>query len=233
MPERVPLALLPGLLCDGRLWAPQIDALADLAEPRVADFITQSSVGEMAESVLAAMPPRFDLAGLSMGGYVALEILRRAPERVLRLALLDTKADPDTEEQTARRRGLIELAERGEFKGVTPRLLPLLIHQARLEDEALTGVVTAMAEAVGKAAFLRQQQAIMTRPDSRPTLVKVTCPTLVLCGREDALTPVDKHTAMAAGIRDARLVVVEGCGHLSTIERPEAVNEALRAWLAD
>ncbi len=233
MSERVPLALLPGLLCDAQLWAPQVSALADLAEPRIADFTSQSSIGEMAESVLAMMPPHFALAGLSMGGYVAFEILRRAPERILRLALLDTKADPDTEEQTARRRGLIELAEKGEFKGVTPRLLPLLIHEARLEDEILVGVVTAMAEAVGKAAFLRQQQAIMGRPDSRPTLVKISCPTLVLCGREDVLTPVDKHTAMAAGIRDARLLVIDDCGHLSTIERPEAVNGALRAWLAD
>ncbi len=232
MSERIPLALLPGLLCDARLWAPQVSALADLAEPRVADFTTQSSVGEMSESVLAAMPPRIALAGLSMGGYVAFEILRRAPERIPRLALLDTRADPDTEAQTARRRGLIELAEKGEFKGVTPRLLPLLIHQARLEDEPLVRVVTAMAEAVGKAAFLRQQQAIMGRPDSRPTLVGISCPTLVLCGREDALSPVDKHTAIAAGIRDSRLVLVENCGHLSTLERPEAVTRALRAWLA-
>ena len=231
MTERVPLALLPGLLCDARLWAPQVAALADLAEPWVADFTTQSSVGEMAESVLAAMPPRFALAGLSMGGYVALEVLRQAPDRVLRLALLNTQADPDSEAQTARRRGLLELAGKGEFKGVTPRLLPLLVHPARLDDEALVATVMAMAEAVGKAAFLRQQQAIMDRHDSRPTLVRISCPTLVLCGRQDALAPVDKHTTMAAGIRDARLVVVEDCGHLSTIERPEAVNRALRGWL--
>ena len=231
MPERVPLALLPGLLCDARLWAPQVEALADLAEPWVADLTTQNDVGAMAESVLSAMPPHFALAGLSMGSYVALEILRRAPERVLRLALLNTRADPDTEAQTARRRGLIELAEKGEFKGVTPRLLPLLVHETRLEDSQLVGTVMSMAEAVGKAAFLRQQQAIMGRPDFRPTLVRISCPTLVLCGRQDALNPVDKHTAVAAGIRDAQLVVIEDCGHLSTIERPEAVNEALRAWL--
>lgn len=231
MTERVPLALLPGLLCDARLWAPQVAALADLAEPWVADFTTQSSVGEMAESVLAAMPPRFALAGLSMGGYVALEVLRQAPDRVLRLALLNTQADPDSEAQTARRRGLLELAGKGEFKGVTPRLLPLLVHQARLDDAALVATVMAMAEAVGKAAFLSQQQAIMDRHDFRPTLVRISCPTLVLCGRQDALAPVDKHTTMAAGIRDARLVVVEDCGHLSTLERPEAVNRALRGWL--
>lgn len=232
MSERTPLALLPGLLCDARLWQPQVEALAGLAAPWVADFTTQDSIGAMAESVLAAMPERFALAGLSMGGYVAQEVLRQAPERVLKLALLDTKADPDTEEQTARRRGLIELAEKGEFKGVTPRLLPLLIHEERLEDEPLVATVLGMAEAVGKAAFLRQQQAILTRPDFLPGLVRIACPTLVLCGRQDALTPVDKHMAMAAGIRDARLVVIEDCGHLATLERPEAVNAALKDWLA-
>lgn len=231
MSEKLPLALLPGLLCDARLWQHQVEALEDLAAPWVADFTTQSSVAEMAESVLAAMPERFALAGLSMGGYVCFEILRRAPERVLRLALLDTKADPDSEDQTARRRDLIALANKGEFKGVTPRLLPLLIHEARLEEAPLTALVIDMAEAVGKAAFLRQQRAIMGRPDSRPVLVRIACPTLVLCGRQDRLTPVEHHTAMAAGIRDARLFVLEDCGHLATIERPEAVNRALRAWL--
>ena len=146
------------------------------------------------------MPERFALAGLSMGGYVCFEVLRRAPERVQRLALLDTKADPDSEAQTGRRRDLIALAERGQFKGVTPRLLPLLIHEARLEEAPLTElVIMDMAEAVGKAGFLRQQQAIMGRPDSRPLLVRIACPTLVLCGRQDRLTPVEHHTAMAAG----------------------------------
>jgi pimeloyl-ACP methyl ester carboxylesterase len=168
-----------------------------------------------------------------MGGYVALEIVRQAPERVARLALLDTQARADTAEITARRRGLIELAHKGEFKGVTPRLLPALLHPDRLQDDGLTATVTAMAEAVGQQAFLRQQQALMTRADLRPLLGKIGCPTLVLCGRQDALTPLPLSLEMAAAIPDATLVVLPRCGHLSTLERPDAVTAQLRAWLPD
>ena len=231
MTDKVPLALLPGLLCDAALWRPQVEALADVADCWVADFTTQDSIAAMADSVLAAMPARFALAGLSMGGYVALEIMARAPERVARLALLDTRPQADAPEETKRRRGLVELAEKGQFKGVTPRLLPLFIHEDRLEDEALTGIVTEMAQHVGKEAFIRQQRAIMGRRDQSATLVTIQVPTLVLCGREDALTPLEDHKAMAAGIAGARLVVIEDCGHLATLERPDEVNQALRAWL--
>lgn len=229
-----PLVLLPGLLCDAALWAPQVSALRGLADPiMIGDLTRHDSMAGMAEAVLAEAPPRFALAGLSMGGYCALEIMRRAPERVTRLALLDTSARPDTDEQRARRRGLIELAEKGEFKGVTPRLLPLLIHPDRLGDEALTATVMGMAERVGKEAFLRQQKAIMGRPDSRPDLARINCPTLVLVGRQDALTPVALHEEMAAGIPGARLVIIEDSGHLATLEKPEAINAALEDWLAN
>src|SRR5579883_3053484 len=189
MPQKIPLVLLPGLLCDAALWRSQVEGLGALAQPIVIDLTRDDSLVGMARRALAAAPPSFALAGLSMGGYVALEIMRQAPERVTRLALLDTSARADTPEQSARRRGLIELAEKGEFKGVTPRLLPLFIHPDRLNDEALTGAVTSMAERVGKDAFLRQQKAIIGRVDSRPLLATIRCPTLVLCGREDILTP--------------------------------------------
>lgn len=231
MTAKIPLALLPGLLCDAALWQPQVEALSDIADCRVADFTTQESIAAMAESVLAAMPERFALAGISMGGYVALEIMALAPQRVTRLALLDTRCQTDGAEEMARRRGLIELAEKGEFKGITPRLLPLFIHPARLDDAALTGTVTAMVQRVGKAAFISQQKAIMGRRDHSATLVTVRVPTLVLCGRQDALTPLADHRTLAAGIADARLVVIEDCGHLATIERPAEVNAALRRWL--
>ena len=227
----VPLVLLPGLLCDAALWRPQVEALADVADCQVADLTRDDSMAAFAERVLAGAPPRFALAGLSMGGYVAQEVVRRAPERVMRLALLDTSARADTEEQSARRRGLIELARKGNFKGVTPRLLPLLIHADRLADEPLTTAVMAMAERVGMAAFLRQQQAILTRVDGRPDLPRIACPTLVLCGRDDALTPLAVNEEMARLIPGARMVVVEACGHLATLERPDAVNAALRDWL--
>ena len=231
MAERLPLALLPGLLCDAALWEPQVAELSDIAECWVADFTTQDSTEAMVESVLAAMPERFCLAGLSMGGYVALELMARAPERVEKLALIDTRAQGDTEEQTARRRGLIELAQKGQFKGVTPRLLPLFIHPDRMEDQALTAIVMGMAGRVGKDAFLSQQRAIMTRRSHTGTLAGITVPTLILCGRQDALTPLADHEAMVAAIAGAELVVVEDCGHLATIERPEPVTAALRRWL--
>lgn len=231
MVKKTPLVLLPGLLCDAALWRGQIDDLADIAAPWVADMTRDDSVSRMAARVLEAAPPRFALAGLSMGGYVAQEIMRQAPERVARLALLDTSARPDSPEQTARRRGLIDLAEKGEFRGVTPRLLPVFLHPDRLNDKDLTAAVMAMAERVGKDAFLRQQRAIISRPDSRPSLAAIACPTLVLCGRQDQLTPLDLHEEIAAGIRGAQLVVIEECGHLSTMERPWEVSVALRQWL--
>ena len=227
-----PLALLPGLLCDTTLWRNQIEALAGKAACQVADFTSQDSMATMAESVLAMMPDRFAIAGLSMGGYVAFEVLRQAPDRITRLALLDTSARPDTAEQTQRRRDLIALAQKGDFMGVTGRLLPLFLHPTHAADEDLAGEVMAMAGRVGREAFLRQQAAIMSRPDSRPDLVRIDCPTLVLCGRQDALTPPAVHTEIAAGIADSRLVVIESCGHLAPMERPTEVTAALADWLA-
>ena len=227
-----PLALLPGLLCDAALWRAQIGGLASQATCQVADFTSQDSLAAMAESVLAMMPQRFALAGLSMGGYVAFEVLRRAPGRITRLALLDTSARPDTAEQTQRRRDLIALARKGDFKGVTGRLLPVFLHPKHAANEVLAAEVVAMAGRIGREAFLRQQAAIMSRPDSRPDLVGVSCPTLVLCGRQDALTPPAWHTEIAAGIAHSRLVVLENCGHLAPMERPAEVTAALSEWLA-
>ena len=231
MPQKIPLVLLPGLLCDAALWRPQVEGLGALAAPIIVDLSRDDSLAGMARRALAEAPPSFALAGLSMGGYVAQEVMRQAPERVTRLALLDTSARADTPEQSARRRGLIELSEKGEFKGVTPRLLPLLIHPARHEDKPLTELVMGMAEHVGKDAFLRQQKAIMGRPDGREDLRRIACPTLVLCGRQDALTPVVLHEEIAGLVPGAKLVVVEDCGHLSTIEKPVTVTAVLRQWL--
>ncbi|MGD9509066.1 MAG: alpha/beta fold hydrolase [Geminicoccaceae bacterium] len=225
------IVLLSGLLCDHRLWAAQLPALEALGDVLVADLTAADSVAALAERVLAAAPARFALAGLSMGGYVAFEILRRAPERVSRLALLDTQARADTEQARARRRGLMQLAEQGEFKGVTPRLLPLFLAPDAMSDPRITGTVQAMAESTGKDAFLRQQMAIMRRPDSRPGLSAIACPTLVLAGREDQVTPPELQLEMAASIPDATLVLLPRCGHLAPLERPEAVTRQLAAWL--
>lgn len=233
MTERLPLVFIPGLLCDDRLWVHQLAHLGDIALPAVADVTGADSVGVLADRVLAEAPPRFALAGLSMGGYVAQEIMRRAPARVARLALVDTSARADTDEQKRRRRGLIALSDKGEFRGVTDRLLPLLIHHDRLDDTALTGTIKAMAERVGKDAFVRQQAAIMGRPDGRDDLARISCPTVVLCGREDALTGLDVHQEMAAGIVGAKLVVIERSGHLAPMEQPIAVTAVLRYWLQE
>jgi len=231
MAEKPPLVLLPGLLCDRELWRNQVEALGDIASPWVADLTLDDSIASMARRVLATAPASFALAGLSMGGYCALEVIRQAPNRVRRLALLDTGARPDTAEQSSRRRGLIELAEKGEFKGVTPRLLPLLLNPEHLKDKALTGRVIAMAHRVGMAAFIRQQKAIMGRIDSRPFLPKIACPALVLCGRQDQLTPLALHEEMHALIPGSVLEIVDKSGHLSTMERPRDVSAALRIWL--
>lgn len=229
--EPLPLLLLPGLLCDAALWAHQLRHLGTGRSVTAADLRHDDTLPVMAARVLAAAPDRFALAALSMGGYLAFELLRQAPERVARLALLDTGARPDTAEQTRRRRGLLDLARRGQFKGVTPRLLPLYLHPDRVNEEALAGTVMAMAERLGPETFLRQQHAIMQRPDSRSLLSAIAAPTLVVCGREDAATPLALSEEMAAGIPGARLAVIEECGHLSPLERPQAVTVLLRLWL--
>lgn len=229
--SRPHLILLPGLLCDARLWQHQSEALSAIAQVSVADLTAEGTIGAMARHVLSRAPEQFALAGLSMGGYVALEIMRQAPDRVVRLALLDTNARADSPQQTADRWALIGLARTGEFKGVTRRLLPLLVHRDRVEDERLAGEIFAMAERVGRDAFIRQQRAIMGRPDSRRDLSLIHCPTLVLCGRQDLLTPLAMATEMAEKIPRAVLIVIEECGHLAPLERPEAVTAALSDWL--
>ncbi|HXH04440.1 MAG TPA: alpha/beta fold hydrolase [Candidatus Competibacteraceae bacterium] len=232
MPDaRTPLLLIPGLLCDAALWAPQIAHLQDIAEIRVADHTGYHNLSDLARAILTRAPPRFAVAGLSMGGYIALELLRQAPERVVRLALLNTSARPDTPEQRRRRLGFIALVRRGRFLGVGRGLLPNLIHPSRLKEAELTGIILEMTQRTGAEAFIRQEHAIIGRPDSRPLLPTIECPTLVIGGRQDQMTPLYLQEELADAIPGARLVVIENCGHLSTLERPAEVNQALRAWL--
>lgn len=226
------LVLVPGLLCTAALWAPQIAALKDIAQCTVADHTRHRTMAGIARSILASAPERFALAGLSMGGYIAYEIMRQAPERVERLALLDTGYRADTPERIAARQDLIARAERGGGARLAQELLmPVLVHKARLGDKALVDTVLQMAVDTGLAAFKRQEAAIIARPDSAHILPTIRCPTLVLVGREDALTPVAQHREIADAVPGARLEIVANCGHLSTLEQPEAVSRALRAWL--
>ncbi|MFZ1104176.1 MAG: alpha/beta fold hydrolase [Hyphomicrobiaceae bacterium] len=231
MTAKTKLVLVPGLLCTAALWAPQIAALADMADCTVADHTRHDAMAGIASSILATAPERFALAGLSMGGYIAYEIVRQAPERVERLALLDTGYRADTPERTAGRRDLVANAEREGVRRAQELLMPVLIHPSRFGERPLVESILQMAVDTGVAAFKRQEAALIGRPDNRPLLASIRCPTLVLVGREDLLTPVDQHREIADAIPGARLEIIPDCGHLSTLEQPEAVNRALRAWL--
>jgi pimeloyl-ACP methyl ester carboxylesterase len=228
---RTPLVLLPGTLLDAELFGHQIAHLADVAKISVGDLTRDDSIAGMAERVLAAAPPCFALAGLSLGGIVAFEIMRRAPERVSRLALLDTNPAPPRPEQLAAWAELSRLAERGALEKVVEQLLPGLFRPGWRDIEPRVHAAWVMAGRVGLPAYERQLRALASRADSRPTLNTIACPTLVLVGRQDALTPITLHEDMAAAISQAALVIVEQCGHLSPLEQPQAVTAALRYWL--
>ena len=231
MPEPLPIVLIPGLTCSARLYADQIPALWEFGPVIVADHRRDDSMAAIARRILAAAPPRFALAGLSMGGYIGFEIMRQAPQRVAKLALLDTGARADTPEQTERRQVPIALAKSGRYAEVPDLAFPLYVHRNRRNDEALKRVVRTMAEETGVEAFLRQQQAIVGRPDSRPGLAAISCPTLVLVGDGDEGTPPELAREIAAGIPGSRLVIIPDCGHLSTLEQPQAVTAALVEWM--
>jgi pimeloyl-ACP methyl ester carboxylesterase len=229
---RPPLVLVPGLNCTADLFGPQVEALSGRFDITIADHSQDETIVAIARRLLAAAPPRFALAGLSMGGYVALEVMRQAPQRVERLALLDTRASADAPEDTELRQVAIKFAETGRFDDIHGILWPRLVHIRRLGDEALEAAVRRMADRTGPARFIRQQRAVMARPAYEAGLKAIRCPTLVLVGEDDAITPRFMSEDMAEAIAGSRLVVVPDCGHLSTLERPEAVNTALESWLA-
>ena len=233
MVARMPLVLVPGLLCSARLYGPQIEALWRFGPVTVADHRHDDEIGAVAARILGDAPPRFALAGLSYGGYLAFAMLRQAPERIERLALLDTSARPDTPEQTAARHGFIEMAQAGRFSEAVEALTPRFLQPSRRDDPAFRAILHGMAADTGAAAFVRQEKAIISRPDSRPSLPKIACPTLVLVGENDELTTPELAREIAGGIPGAKLSVVPDCGHLSTLERPDAVNAALADWLSD
>ena len=231
MAESVPILLVPGLNCSPRLYAAQMPALWRFGPVTVADHTRDDTMAAIAGRILAAAPPRFALAGLSMGGYIALEIIRQAADRVEKLALLDTGSRADTPEATAKRHANIALAQNGRFDDVIGPQFPLYVHPARQNDAALKADYLAMCHDVGPEAYVRQQKAIMERVHSRPLLAAIRCPTLVLVGEQDAATPPALSDEMAAAIPGARLAKIAACGHLSTMERPEAVTQELVAWM--
>ncbi len=229
--QSLPIVLVPGLLASPRLYAEQIPELWRLGPVSVATHARDDSMAAIARRVLASAPARFALAGLSMGGYICFEILRQAPDRVAKLVLLDTSARPDLPEQSAQRRSQVEMARDGRLGEIADTLFPRLVHARRWGDESLRRIWRAMVQEVGAEGFINQQTAIMGRPDSRPGLAAISCPTLVIVGDGDVLTPPERAEEIANGIRGSRLSVIRDSGHLSTLEQPAAVTKSMVEFL--
>ncbi|MCF8468251.1 MAG: alpha/beta hydrolase, partial [Sneathiella sp.] len=209
MTEKHSLVLVPGLLCTADLWRDQIAGLSDVADMTVADHTLDDNMPAIAGRILGAAPPTFALAGLSMGGYIVLEMMRQAPERITHLAIMDSRAVADTPEDRQKRLDFIKLVEQGStFKGVTRSLLPILIHPSRLEDEGLVARIFKMADDIGKEAFLRQERALLHREVLWDVLKTITCPTLVLAGADDKLIPAKIQREMAVEIPTAQYVEI-------------------------
>lgn len=231
MSESLPVVMIPGLFASPRLYAAQLPHLGQLGAVMVAGPMRSETLHGIARDILAAAPPRFMLVGLSMGGYVCLEILRQAPERVAKLALLNTSARPDTPAQTVQRKEQIKAAREGHFAELPEAAFPHLVHPAHRGDAALRRLVRLMAEESGPEAFISQQIATMNRSDSRPGLANIRCPTLVMAGDEDEIIPNEHSRELADSIAGARLMIVPECGHISTLEQAHVVTRALvKLW---
>jgi pimeloyl-ACP methyl ester carboxylesterase len=231
MDDTMPILLVPGLVSSPRIFAPVVPVLWRLGPVTVANHIRDDNIGAIARRILAEAPPRFALAGHSMGGYIAFEIMRQAPDRVAKLALINTQARADTPEATERRRGTMARARSGQYRAVLDELFPGFVHPSRRDDASLRQLVYDMGDDVGVEGFVRQQTAMIGRPDSRPALAWIKCPTLVLTGDEDNTIPNSLSKEMADGIHGAKLVVIKNCGHLPQPEQPEATAAALVEWL--
>jgi pimeloyl-ACP methyl ester carboxylesterase len=231
MDDTMPILLVPGLVSSPRIFGPVLPALWRLGPVTVANHIRDDNMGAIARRILAEAPPRFALAGHSMGGYIAFEIMRQAPERVARLALVNTQARPDTADAITRRQGMIARAQGGGYRGVLDELFPGFVHPSRQGDASLRQLIHDMGDDLGPQAFVRQQIAMIGRPDSRPTLAWIRCPTLVLTGDQDNTIPNSLSMEMASGIPGAKLVVLPNCGHLPQVEQAQATADALTEWL--
>ncbi|HEX4075457.1 MAG TPA: alpha/beta hydrolase [Candidatus Acidoferrales bacterium] len=231
------LLLLPGLACDAEVWKHQARALGEIATVQVIDYGASDSIEYMARVALERAPQKFALAGHSMGGRVAMETVRRAPERVVGLALLDTAYKPlqpgeAGEREKAERAGYVKLAQTQGMRAMARTWLQKMVHPSRLADEPLVESIVAMMGRKSPEIFTGQIRALLGRPDATPVLSATRCPTLVLCGREDAWSVLDVHRDMAARLPNARLAIIETCGHMATMERPEAVTVALAEWFS-
>lgn len=229
--QRSTVVLLPGLLCDEDVWSGQIGPLSDEFDIFCPGFLDQPSIAAMAEAVLARTPQRFALAGHSMGGRVALEIVARAPDRVERLALLDTGFHPARPGEAEARSRLIRVAIEEGMGALAGHWLPPMLGPGRVRDNALLNRLSAMVERATPELFQRQIAALLGRPNAHKGLAAIPCLTAVIVGRQDAWSPLAQHQEMAARIPRAVLTVIEDSGHMSPAEQPEAVAEALAAWM--
>jgi pimeloyl-ACP methyl ester carboxylesterase len=225
------ILFLPGLNCTSALFQPQIDAISPNWSCFVGDHGTADTMEDIVRAILAEAPRRFAVVGLSMGGYLALEIMRQQPERVSAMILLDTRAAPDSREDIERRRRTIEIVERGQFDSLHTILWPRLVHPDRVTDRILESTVKQMMADTGTVRFIRQQTALLKRPDYLPLLGKIKIPVLVGVGRQDVITPPEMSEALYAAIPGAELTIFEECGHLSTLERPELLSLTISSFL--
>jgi len=236
--DRNVLVLLPGLMCDETAWADQVAGLADLTHCHVPRYGTLNRIEKMAQHVLSTAPSQsFSLAGHSMGGRIALEIIRQAPERVTRLALLNTGYLPLAEgaagvAEHAGRAALLAKARTEGMRSMGEQWVVPMVHSHRL-GTPLIGTILEMIERSSPDQFSAQIEALLNRPDATKILPAIRCPTLLLCGRDDAWSPLARHQQMQSLIPGARLEVVEQCGHMAPMEQPRAVNLALRSWLEE
>jgi pimeloyl-ACP methyl ester carboxylesterase len=231
--DNLPIVLVPSLNGSARLYGPQIAELWRLGPITIADHTRDDSMAAIARRLLDAAPPRFRYVGLSMGGYLAFEIMRQAPQRVAKMAILDTSARADVPEIIELRKERIALAKAGRFEEVIETTWEPLVHTSLRVGTPLKSIHVAMCRDVGPESYVRQQTACMTRIDSRPTLATIRCPTLMIVGAQDEPTPPHLAEEIAHGIAGARLVKVPECGHFSTLERPDTVTKELVAFLRD
>jgi pimeloyl-ACP methyl ester carboxylesterase len=227
----MPIVLVPGLNCTAEVYAAAVPALWQFGSVLIPDHKRGSSMAEIAAAILAEAPPRFALAGYSLGGYIAFELLRQAPERITRLALIDTMARLDTPEGLQKRHDAIRLAQQGKHRQLVAANFPASVHPDNANNPAIRDFSLRMALANGPEVYIRQQQAIIGRADSTPDLAGIRVPATVIVGEADTITPIADAQAMAAAIPGANLVVIERAGHMSPTEQPEAITQALVGWL--
>lgn len=232
MANKQPLVLLPGSLSDGAVWENQCSALADVADVHIPHVTGMASLEEIAESVLKEAPASFALAGFSMGGRVALEVYRRAPDRITHLALIDSSVHPIAEGEAEKRQPMLDLALAEGMEALADAWLPRIAHPSRLDDAEFMGKLREMALRFTPQDYVDEVKALLTRPDARPVMDMISCPTLILAGESDPLSTPARNEEMAKMIPHAELVILEDCSHFPMLEKPEETNAALRRWLA-